>query len=172
MAFSPDSRFIAGGSQTGNVNIWRFEGAEEEGKEGDASGVAEKGAKGDKPDGTLEVRGQFAMSVAYVRLGDGAQSASPGAVDALAGAQSASGKYVACGHKDGVIHVFDLQEGKLAHRLAGAPIVRWWDGAGADPPSSPPRPTLRSRDGGTFCPIHLRFATAGDSGRRRTGEDV
>lgn len=48
VAFSPDARFIASGSQSGNVNVWETE-----------SGTKQM---------VLEAKGKFALSVAYVRF--------------------------------------------------------------------------------------------------------
>ena len=97
MAFSPDTRFLATGNNKGEVGLFDI-------------------ASGEKKS-VLDTRGQFVLSVAFVRGRDGRDfPTSLWLARSLAHRwcpQSPNGKYLACGAIDGRVYVFDLQTGKL-----------------------------------------------------------
>ncbi|TKC37645.1 hypothetical protein EI555_008009 [Monodon monoceros] len=101
LAFSPDSQYLATGTHVGKVNIF--------------------GVESGKKEYSLDTRGKFILSIAYVRkrcsfflsLILSVYSSSP--LYSL----SPDGKYLASGAIDGIINIFDIATGKLLHTLEG-----------------------------------------------------
>lgn len=99
---SPDGAFVASGSHSGNLNIYKID---------DGSQVS-----------SLSTKNQFIMSTAYVcRLNQKTiYKHKIILINILTYVfQSSDGKYLACGADNGTIYVFDVEANHLIHTLQG-----------------------------------------------------
>jgi WD repeat-containing protein 61 len=91
ISFSPDGKFLASTGQTGNINIWSVETGQKQ--------------------QVFSPNGKFTMSVAYVSFFFHFLFTHSW--------KSPNGQYIACGAIDGVVTIFDVNEGKRLHSIEG-----------------------------------------------------
>lgn len=98
VAFSPDDKYIISGSHSGKITLYGVESA--------------------KAEQTLDTRGKFSLSIAYVSI-NVRLSITYLHTWYVCIVQSPDGKYIASGAIDGIINIFDVATSKLVHTLEG-----------------------------------------------------